>query len=255
MTATEQQQEYERRVALEGALNFRDLGGYPTQDGRQVRWRRLFRSDRLVALTAADIDILRMLGISTVFDLRTSDELERHGTSPLYDHGVAHRHVPFVDQVGNTAQAEATSEQSAEEQRAALYIDLIERARPAIYEVFSSLAEPHHYPAVFHCAAGKDRTGMTAALLLHALGVDDEVIAADYALTTRYLTWTDEQLEAMAKEYNIAVTRENLGADPETIVSLFRTLEQRHGSVAGFLLECGVTPAHVEGLRGQLLEA
>ena len=190
----------------------------------------------------------------TVFDLRTAGELERHGTSPLYDHGVIHRHVPFVAEVGNTAQAEATSERSQEERRVDLYVDLIERAHPAIREVFTALAEPHHYPAVFHCAAGKDRTGMTAALLLHALGVDDEMIAQDYALTTRYMTWTDEQLEQMAKEYNIVVTRENLGADPETILALLQTIEERYGSVLGFLDHCGVTDVHLTALRGHLLE-
>jgi len=98
----------ERRIPLAGAANFRDLGGYPTQDGRRVRWRRLFRSDRLAELSPADVDVLRELGITTVFDLRTADELDRHGTSPLYEHGVIHRHVPFVEKVGNTAGAEAT---------------------------------------------------------------------------------------------------------------------------------------------------
>jgi protein-tyrosine phosphatase len=248
------EQEYERRLVLEGAMNFRDLGGYPTQDGRRVRWRRLFRSARLVDLTPTDIDVLRRLGIATVFDLRTADELERHGTSPLYDHGVIHRHVPFVQEVGNTGAAEAASEQSVEERRPNLYIDLIERAQPAIGEVFTALAEPHHYPAVFHCAAGKDRTGMTAALLLHALGVDDEVIAEDYALTAQYLHYTDEQLEQMAKEYNITVTREQLGADPETILTLLRTLDQRYGSVLAFLARCGVTYTMLGALQEQLLE-
>ncbi len=244
----------ERRIPLAGAANFRDLGGYPTQDGRRVRWRRLFRSDRLAELSPADVDVLRELGITTVFDLRTADELDRHGTSPLYEHGVIHRHVPFVEKVGNTAGAEATEGRPSEQRRADMYIEQMERAHAAIREVFTSLAEPHHYPAVFHCAAGKDRTGMTAALLLHALGVDDEVIAQDYALTAQFVQYTDERIEALAKEYGMTFTREQLGAEPETIVVLFRTLEERHGSVLGFLAECGVTGAQLEALRAELLE-
>jgi len=248
-------QQYERRIALEGAMNFRDLGDYPTQDGRHVRWRTLFRSDRLVGLTAPDIEALRAVGITTVFDLRTAAELTRHGTSPLYDHGVIHRHVPFVTEVGNTAsEPEEATGATPNERRAALYIDLIERAHPAIGEIFAALAEPRHYPAVFHCAAGKDRTGMTAALILHTLGVPDEVIAQDYALTTQYLTWTDEQIEAMSKEYNIAITRENLGAAPETILTLLATIEARYGSVAAFLAGCSVSAAQIAALRDNLLE-
>ena len=248
MSASEQ---YERRLALEGASNFRDLGGYVGEGGRRVRWRVLFRSDRLAGLTAADVEQLRALGIATVFDLRGAVELARHGPSALQEHGVAHVHVPFFPEVEG---AVPPTEDAAVVRRGLRYLDIVEQARGAVRDVVTALADGGHYPAVFHCTGGKDRTGMLAALVLSALGVDDEVIAQDYALTSQYLTWTDAQLAAMASEYNIEITRDLLAAEPATILAMLRGLEERYGSVLGFLEDCGVSARHVAALQERLLE-
>src|SRR5512144_2600872 len=145
-----------RRIELEGCLNFRDLGGYPTRDGRRVRWRRLFRSDGLHLLTAADIRRLREeIGLAEVIDLRSTTELASEGRGMLAAEPLRFHHVPLFD--GEVRE---------------------QRARAA--EI--TLAEASG-PAVFHCAAGKDRTGVISAILLALLDVPDEVIVADYAAT------------------------------------------------------------------------
>jgi protein-tyrosine phosphatase len=246
-------QDYERRIGLEGAVNFRDLGGYPTLDGRRVRWRRLFRSDRLVGLTGADLSALASLRIASVFDLRTADELDRHGIGLLHDGGILHRHVPFVTEVWEKT-TDIDGDESAAGRQASRYLALIEQAHFAIFEVFNALAEPHHYPAVFHCTAGKDRTGMMAALILTALNVPDEVIAEDYALTTEFLTWTDEDLARLAPPGAQPMTRDDLFADPETILIVLATLEEWYGSMRAFFTDCGVTDAHLAALRIHMLE-
>ena len=89
----------DRRVPLEAGFNFRDLGGHETADGRRVRSGVLYRADTLHRLTAADLDVLRGLGLRTVIDLRTRAELERFGRAGLADDEVAHHHLPMVDEV------------------------------------------------------------------------------------------------------------------------------------------------------------
>jgi protein-tyrosine phosphatase len=193
------------------------------------------------------------LRITNVFDLRTSDEIDRHGMGLLYERGVIHRHVPFVAEVGEMS-GPMQSDESPASRQASRYLDLIERAHFAIFEVFNALAEPHHFPAVFHCTAGKDRTGMVAALILKALNVPNEVIAEDYGLTTEYLTWTDDDLAQLARPGARPMTRDDLVADPETMLTVLATLEEWYGSMRAFFTDCGVTDAHLAALRIHLLD-
>ena len=89
--------ETNRVITLEAVHNFRDLGGYPTVDGRVTRWRTLFRSDGLDRLTGADLEVVRELGIRTVIDLRTQGELDARGRFPVEAHPVAFHHLPGID--------------------------------------------------------------------------------------------------------------------------------------------------------------
>ena len=181
----------QRLIALEGCLNFRDLGGYPTADGRLVRWRRMFRSDALHGLTATDVGRLRdEIGLATVVDLRSTAELRADGDGPLLRAGLAHHHVPLFD--GDAVRPE---EMTAPITLADRYWLLAQYAKPRIARVLTALSESEG-PAVYHCAAGKDRTGVISAVVLGALGVPDEVIVADYAATKENLDAIVERLMA-----------------------------------------------------------
>ncbi|MEZ5261759.1 MAG: tyrosine-protein phosphatase [Acidimicrobiales bacterium] len=174
-----------RDCGLEGPSNFRDLGGYQAADGRIVRWRRIFRSDAL-RLTDADVAVLRdEIGLRLVIDLRTGFEFGHRdgGGNENYVRrnlavGAQRVHLPMVDET--RIQRQASDERPI---AARSYLKMFERGGPALAEAFSLIAEPDNHPLVFHCAAGKDRTGILAAMLLGLLGVDDDTIVADYALS------------------------------------------------------------------------
>src|SRR5436190_12992552 len=165
--------ELTRHVRLDAAFNFRDLGGYPTGDGRQTRWRSLFRADGLHRLTEADLAIMRGIGLCTVIDLRTESELTERGRFPVDAHPVGYHHLSLMDVIWDPAQAPPAHE-PATEFLLTRYIEMIGGAEERFAEAFRILGRPHALPAVFHCAAGKDRTGVLAGLLLSSLGVSDD---------------------------------------------------------------------------------
>ncbi|MGO8871006.1 MAG: tyrosine-protein phosphatase [Acidimicrobiales bacterium] len=170
----------ERLVPLTGAFNFRDLGGYPTADGRITRWGRLFRSDTLHELTAGDVETLRSMGLATVVDLRTPRELEQTGPGPLSSEAITHRHLSVIRE--GTAEAMAAPAPAGQE-LSERYLWYLEAGADALADALTLLGEEDHLPLVFHCAAGKDRTGVLAALVLEIVGVNDEVIVSDYLIT------------------------------------------------------------------------
>jgi len=249
---------YERRIMLAGATNFRDLGGYETTDGKTVRWRRVFRADALQDLTPEDIAILLELKLGHVFDLRTDMEIEVFGTNPLSEHGVLHHHVPFHPQVGRERDQAATIPSFDDHAAfAALYLDMLENAGPSLARIFTHLAEESEASAVFHCAGGRDRTGMTAALLLGLLGVPREIIEEDYALTGQYLMFVEARLEKMRQLYGDRVGVRGTGPveTPGEVIRLaLAGLDERYGSPERYLEEAGVTAEHREALRGSLLD-
>lgn len=175
-----------RHLALQGASNFRDLGGYPTTDGRTTRWRHIFRSNHLGQLTAADVEIVRALGVRSAFDFRGREE-RAAGICALNE--VAVHSLPIEPTVVAALRAELASGSLT----AALAIELMRESyrnyvrhnTHSFRALFGHLLEDRA-PLVIHCTAGKDRTGFASALILHALGVADDVIAEDYLLTNRH---------------------------------------------------------------------
>jgi protein-tyrosine phosphatase len=175
-----------RLPGLQGATNFRDLGGYPGQDGRPLRWRRLFRSDHLGDLTDADRAAMRALGITRAFDFR--GEQERAATPYALD-GLRQHALSIEPTVAQnmTALIEAGEPLTAErvtELMVSLYRRLVDEEAGRYAEWFGHLLEDDS-PLVFHCTAGKDRTGVAAALVLLALGVSREVVEHDYLFTNQ----------------------------------------------------------------------
>jgi protein-tyrosine phosphatase len=175
-----------RHLSLEGASNFRDLGGYPTADGRVVRWRQLFRSNHLGRLTAADIEIVRGLGVRNAFDFRGHDE--RAAAVCVVEEITVHS-LPIEPTVVAALRARLSagtlSADAALEIMRESYRNYVRLNTHSFRALFTHLLDDRA-PLVIHCTAGKDRTGFACALVLRSLGVADDVIAEDYLLTNRF---------------------------------------------------------------------
>ena len=247
----------ERLITLAGCGNFRDLGGYETRKGRTVRWRRLFRSDALAWLTEGDVQALAGMDLRLVFgiDLRTHDELDAMHVGVVYESDTRHQHLPFFPRFGADRAAVQAAVHAIGQVAGDRYLQLMEQSRPCFEGVFNLLAEPAHYPSAFYCAAGKDRTGMVSALLLRMLGVSDEQIIEDYALTEAP---TEERMIArfktMGRDLREMPDPSTLKAHPETMEHFLAGFDRLHGSVEEFLLSCNLQESTLEQVRQNLLE-
>jgi len=174
-----------RHLNLEGASNFRDLGGYRTSDGRMVRWRQIFRSNHLGHLTAADTDIVRAVGLRSAFDLRGREERTAAacGLEEITVHPLPIEPTVVAALRARLAAGSLSSNDAREIMRES-YRSYVRHNTHSFRALFAHLLQDHA-PLVIHCTAGKDRTGFACALVLHALGVPDDVIAEDYLLTNR----------------------------------------------------------------------
>jgi len=175
-----------RHLNLEGASNFRDLGGYRAGDGRTVRWRQMFRSNHLGHLTAADIDIVRSLKVRSAFDFRG---LEERAAAVCSVADITVHSLPIeptvVAALRERVAAGGLSADDALEIMRWSYRNYVRDNTHSFRALFAHLVD-ESAPLVIHCTAGKDRTGFACALVLHALGVSDDLIAEDYLLTNRF---------------------------------------------------------------------
>jgi protein-tyrosine phosphatase len=240
------------RLRLAGAHNFRDLGGLPTADGRRTRAGLLFRSDALFALTDDDVEALRGLGISTVVDLRAPSEIDRDGHGPFVAPPVRYvNHILF----GDPAFLTSDDLERWDSDVGGGYLDGLEATREAAIAVLDLMVQPDSLPLVFHCNAGKDRTGVVAAIVLGCVGVTREAIVTDYLVT-------DEAMERI-----LARIREDPSAPPvpegplpprltarrDTIERFLALLDDRFGGPRGWARDAGVSDATLEELERVLL--
>jgi protein-tyrosine phosphatase len=176
-----------RHLNLAGASNFRDLGGYPAKNGRTVRWRQIFRSNHLGHVTEADIEVLRGLGLRSAFDFRGTEERVAAicGLEEIAVHSLPIEPTVVAALRARLAQGMALSSDDALEVMRDSYRNYVRYNTPSFRALFAHLLGDHA-PLVIHCTAGKDRTGFACALILHALGVADDLIAEDYLLTNRF---------------------------------------------------------------------
>jgi protein-tyrosine phosphatase len=239
--------EFERHVALEGCFNFRDLGGYPTVDGRWVLPERLYRADGPHALTDTDIEKLRTLALATVIDLRTPQEVEDRGCFVALLEDVVELHLPMIDVLPDTDELPTWTDP---EIVAARYREMLASGEDAVAEALCVLAEDASYPAMFHCSAGKDRTGVLSAVLLGMLGVDDETIVADYALSAAAMQRLLDHYRLAypdAGEQLARVAPAMVAAHPEAMASFLAGLHRDYGSFDNYAhrIGAGESPARI----------
>lgn len=243
-----------RLVPLFAVHNFRDLGGYPTCDGRETRWRTLYRADGLYRLTSEDAQVVIDRGVRTVIDLRTDKEVATRGTFPVDQHAVSYHHLPISDSTwGETVTPEFDD---TVDFLVWAYRDMLAKAAPRFADAITLLSQQSVLPAVFHCAAGKDRTGILASLILGALGVDAAIIAADYGLTeqatARLIVWAREHQPELAELYAQMPARFG-AADPRAMQIILADITAKHTTVANFVREIGVSHATVVALEQLVL--
>jgi protein tyrosine/serine phosphatase len=243
--------QHEVAFAPATVFNFRDLGGAPTDDGRCVHYGRLYRSDSLHRITETECGQLCALGVRTVLDLRRPYEIERDGR--IRDTaGLAYFNLHPVHREWNPARYDPAD--GPARFLAARYLDMADEGAAGFGDALRLIADPRHAPVVMHCFAGKDRTGVLAALVLSLLGVPDPHIAADYALSERAQASLSAQILADSGE----TTRFEpplafVVCPPEAIMMFLTGLRQRYGSVRGFAGHAGVSEEHLASLRAHLL--
>ncbi|MEX2253909.1 MAG: tyrosine-protein phosphatase [Acidimicrobiia bacterium] len=244
----------ERRVALAGPVNFRDVGGYPTADGRIVQWRRLYRSDSLHHLEPDDGPLLHERGIATAIDFRADDELERIGIGRLGELDIHHLHLPTVDKALHTVRS---PDWDPPETAGEIYVMMLRSGGAAYAAALRALAEPSTLPAVFFCMAGKDRTGVFSAVVLGLLGASDEDIVADYVLTHDVVETIHERGR---RDYPDAADRwpelpdDLRGAVAPTMEGMLVGMRAEHGDWDGYAKSIGVEPDVVDRVRSALLD-
>ncbi|WP_330330954.1 tyrosine-protein phosphatase [Streptomyces sp. NBC_00536] len=244
-------QAQERHIHFERLHNFRDLGGYRTADGRTLAWGRLYRADSLGKLAGDDWKRFLGLGISTVIDLRYPWEIAAKGRVPEAERftyaNLSIEHRPYD-------QAEIDPDTDPWRHLADRFAEVTEDGVVEIRRAIELIADGPG-PAVFHCASGKDRTGLIAALVLTLLGVPEEQILADFALTELA---TDRLVEDWrAAHPGRTLKWPSYGRAPAEIMALvFADLTARHGSVHAYLTDrVGITAATITALRARLLAA
>ncbi len=243
-------------MQLSGALNFRDVGGVPVGAERRVAFGRLFRSDTLQFLTVDDVDLLvDRIGLRTDVDLRLGFELEVEGRGLLGETEVELAHLPF-HVAGAHRPGSATPILRAEDPVVTHYLDYLEHSPGSVAGLIRLLAQPETLPALVHCAAGKDRTGIAVAMVLAAVGCSAQDIAIEYAAGADRIAAVMQRLRTM-ESYGESLAQLPPDAHltpPEYIERFFIAVESRYGSPIDYLISHGVTEEILAALHEALTE-
>jgi len=242
-----------RHLPLPGTYNVRDVGGYQTRDGRVVRWRTLLRGDSLHRLSEEGQAYLIGAGLRTIVDLRRDEEL---ATAPNVF--VASDRVRYL-QVSLSPNPIVANDRAEIEPDglARTYRAIVDGRQAELLAVLRDLARLDAFPALVHCTAGKDRTGIVVALLLALVRVDHVTIAEDYALSATYLTdeyFTDARARAEAAGRDWAQYQHLLGCPAELMRTTLADIEERFGGVEAYLRQVGLIDDEFQALRSALLD-
>ncbi|MFZ4584001.1 MAG: tyrosine-protein phosphatase [Acidimicrobiia bacterium] len=256
----------ERRLPLTGAPNTRDLGGYPTTDGRTVRWGRIYRSGALDKLTDSDLEYLERLGLALVVDVRRRRERSEmpsripNGAEvvevPVGDTGAPDQTVASVVREGKVHELGAPGETLLKANTA-----FVAECGDQFRDIVGHLARAVDHPVLVHCTGGKDRAGFSSALMLFALGVPEEVVVYDYLRTNdftiaRRLDSIRRLEDRGATLEEVEILRAILEVRPEYIGAALGQISERHGSVDTYLRDAlDLDLPRIAELRAHLVEA
>lgn len=243
---------------FDNLFNFRDLGGVAAGPDFVVATGKVFRSDGLHRADSRERQTLADLGIATVVDLRSRAEVERWGRFDTDTTESAWIHASLLEELWTLDMLQAGM--SADDFLAARYMEMASTAGDNISAILRTIASPESHAVAFHCSAGKDRTGLIAALVYSAIGVDDATIAADYSATAAnmdaLLGWIRARTADRGDLADGMVNQpaQFLACPPGAILGFLGELRRRHGSVDGYLDDIGINADDRQNLRAQLLQ-
>lgn len=259
-------EEKQRRLAFSGSKNFRDLGGYRTTDSRAVRWGRLYRSDHLHKLTDADLRHLAALDLDRIIDFRAEYEKKEEPDRLPANTGISLVELPILD--STTEIWQGSHEQFVKDNLGNIdpaqflvktNIELATRFTPQMRQFIQELLSAQGRPVLFHCAAGKDRTGFAAALILRILGVPQETVMEDYLLSNRYYlsaySWYFIVLQLVKGEKVSEFVEGFMEVRPAFLSAAFEIIDREYGSFENYVrYELGLTGQDIELLKSYYLE-
>ena len=232
------------RLILETTYNTRELGGLPIDNKRQVKWGVLLRSDDVSKLSKKDQEELKAYGMDTVIDLRTPKEREATGYVLGEDLEIAKHYISLMisDDVADITKS-GTNITLGD-----FYCEMLDECQPLIKEIFEVFSNPQNKGILFHCAAGKDRTGVVAALLLKTLGVLDSDVIANYEVTYSHLSVNPEIIIPKEQQHLLYSNRSNM-------VRFLEKLTKDYGTVENYLKTCGLSQEEIESIQNKYIEA
>ena len=238
-----------RRLPLEGAYNVRELGGYTTAHGTITRWQTFLRADSLHALSVQAQQQLIDYGVRSVIDLRSHYEIELEPNVLAASSSVRYVNIPLLGQMNNGSPADIPRDLFS------IYKYILDSCQTNVAEVMRTFLADGGVPALFHCSAGKDRTGVISALLLALAGVDDETIVQDYALTGHYLKpkLALYRQRAAAAGRDMAAFELLLLSEPQTMRDTLQYLHNVYRGAGAYLSHIGLRDRESNQLRSAMI--
>lgn len=261
---TDKKSDKKRLLKIPGVSNYRDLGGYITEDGRTVKWGQLYRSGHLAALTPRGLELIGNLDLFTTIDFRSTYEAQRH--PDRVPEGVQSIHLPVMDQANREMSQEIRERIKNNNIEGYSPVPIITKAyqqfpvefNPEYKKFMQSVLDAKGRPILWHCTAGKDRTGYAAAILLRLLGVDQKTIYQDYLLSNQYVKRINRQtitafIVRGLKAYRMI--KPLMGVQIDWLQAAFETLNEEWGSFESYVSNgLGLSPADVTQMKDNLLE-
>lgn len=250
----------ERLIPLEGGVNFRDLGGYTTTDGKVVKWGQVFRSGNMSELTRNDYAYLDKIGIKTVCDFRTSKEREAEPNRWAIEQGLSYWVRDYDAGFGDMQAVLTAADATPEKMKAYIsngYRQMHIEQAPAFRETLKKLANDD-LPLAFNCSAGKDRTGGMAALILTLLNVPRDIVISDYLLSNKFFAVRPKVKMNSAYSFMEKLPRELVEplfkVDQAYITAMLDEIDKEYGSVEAYVKNnLGLTDAEIKSIRFKLL--
>jgi len=234
-------------LTLKNCPNFRDLGGYKKTSGGVTGFGKIYRSDLLTKLDETDAKTLSAHNINCVIDLRNAREIKEYPSLFAINKNFHYYNVSLTDGL-----IYKDFDPYIMEDMWRLYIGLVDEAADMVARVFSIMAQNADCGIVFHCTAGKDRTGVIAALLLMCAGVGEDDIISDYAMSYDLLKSYLEADKAMLKAKGLIYPDHVFRSDPENIMRFIEHLEAKYKTAEDYLKNAGVTNEEMAIIKGML---
>jgi protein-tyrosine phosphatase len=251
---------FTRHIDIEFVGNLRDIGGYTTKNGRTVAWRKLYRSAQPTPRTGEDVAALRRrTGINTVLDLRGSDEAKRECIDLMVGHSIRYHNVPLLTDAAGPGYESETARFDQVNNLGDFYMVMIDNPSftPKLIHALELIAEPANHPVLFHCAVGKDRTGILAAAVLSILGVSEEDIIDDYHMTDPNMPAFLENVKKSSPEGETFVNSFPdfmWHAARESMETVLQKVGEQYGSFRDYLTQRGCNTSLFTQLENALLD-